>query len=372
MIDKFIPQYIPCYDLEAKLALANLALSDTWFSDYELTEKFEKDLCEATAVPYCSAVNNGTIAISIALLAMGVKAGDEVIVPNLTMIATATAVEFIGAKPIFADIEKSTFCLDVNRVIEKYTEKTKAIIYVTFNGRINERHVHKLVHFCKLKNIAFIKDDAQSLGSGVPNKHGLQNHEFGDVHTLSFSPHKIIPTGQGGAILCHNLDLFEKIDRIKDFGRLKGGADIHDYFGINSKFTEIQAILGITALQKLQEKQMIKQRMYDTYYEALKDIKEIMIIERHLNYTPWFCDIYINDRDKLAEYLQSQNIGTRKMYPALNTQKCYNTTDIHLANSQMISNMGLWLPSSFNLTKEEQAYIIETIKKYYEKSDNSN
>lgn len=368
MSDKLIQQYEPVYDLEARVALANLALSDSWLSDFKETEKFEKALCEATAVPYCSVVNNGTIAISIALLAMGIKPGDEVIVPNLTMIATATAVEFIGAIPVFADIEKSSFCLDVNRVIEKYTEKTKAVIYVTFNGRINEKQVHKLVQFCKEKQLAFIKDDAQSLGSGVPNGHGLQHNEFGDVHTLSFSPHKIIPTGQGGAILCHDKELFEKIDRIKDFGRLQGGADIHDYFGINSKFTEMQAILGINALYKLEEKQVFKQKLYDTYYEAFKSIKDIMMLERALNHTPWFCDIYVNDRDKLALHLKEKNIGTRPMYPALNTQKCYNSTDIHLANSQVICGMGLWLPSSFNLKEEQIQYIINNVKEYYGES----
>jgi perosamine synthetase len=371
MSDKFIPQYEPVYDLEARIACANLVLSDSWLSDYELTEQFERELCKETGASYCSVVNNGTVAISIALLAMGVKAGDEVIVPNLTMIATATAVEFIGAIPVFADIEKSTFCLDYNKVVEKYTDKTKAVIYVTFNGRINEKQVHKIMEFCKEKKLAFIKDDAQSLGSGGIGKHSLQEYIYGDVHTLSFSPHKIIPTGQGGAILCNNTELFEKIDRIKDFGRIHGGADIHDYFGINSKFTEMQAILGITALQKLREKQTIKQTLYDTYYEGFRFIKDVMMLERKMNHTPWFCDIYVNDRDKLAEYLKTKNIGTRPMYPALNTQKCYNSTDIHLANSQLICNMGLWLPSSFNVTKEETEYIINSIKEYYEKSDNS-
>ncbi len=371
MLDKFIPQYEPVYDLNARISCANLILGDSWLSDFEQTREFEKELASYTNVPYCSVVNNGTIAISLALLAYGIKPGDEVIVPNLTMIATATAVEFIGAKPIFADIEKTTFCLDAEKAIEKFNSKTKAIIYVTFNGRINEKQVHKLVDFCKENKIAFIKDDAQSLGSGVPNKHCLQDSEFGDVHTLSFSPHKIIPTGQGGAILCHDRELFEKIDRLKDFGRLEGGADIHDHFGINSKFTEMQAVLGICALDKIDSKISFKQKLYDTYYEAFKDSKDIMMSERAECHTPWFMDIYINDRAKLAEYLKQKNIGSRIMYPPLNTQQCYNVTDISLATSQMISGMGLWIPSSFNLEEDQVKYIISTIKEYYEKTNNS-
>lgn len=364
-----ISQYKPVYEKEERDALKLIADSDSWFSEFKETEAFEKELCEKSGAKYCSVVSNGTIAISLALLAKRIKAGQNVLVPSITMIATANAVRLIGANPIFGDIELSSNCLDPNSLAMNqvvYDKQISAVIYVTLNGRMNTQAVQALMKLCNERGIAFIKDDAQSLGSKSDEGLSLQDEKYGDIHTISFSPHKIISCGQGGAILTNSRELFENCERLKDFGRISGGSDIHDYFGINSKFTDIQATFGLAQVKKIESKIAAKKDIYDVYLNALDKIPQIKMFKRGEHHTPWFVDIYSIDRDKIGEHLLKNDIQTRKMYPANHKQLCYNTDD-NLPISDAIANTGLWLPSSFDLTKKDILHICSKIKELYKK-----
>ncbi len=361
-----IHQYKPSYtEVEAK-ALYDLVMSGSFLADFKKTKEFETHIAVATGNKHCIAVNNGTIAISLALLASGVTSDDVVVVPNITMIATATAVDMIGARPVFCDIESDTLCMDVEKAIDLIKEhRAKAIIYVTLNGRINETAVLRLATYCLKHHITLIKDDAQSLGSRSDNNYSLQSEMFGDIHTLSFSPHKIISCGQGGAIVTNNDFVAEKMRRVKDFGRLQGGADIHDHFGINSKFTEMQAVVGLCQLEKLYDRIEFKKSLYNEYYKYLKDF----MIAPKVNESPWFVDIYLSCkslRSELIAYLTDRGIGTRPIYPKLTSQLIYSDplNRVLYPNSTYFGETGLWLPSSFSVTNEEVKYICETIKEF--------
>ncbi len=361
-----IPQYEPVYGKEEKASLIELINSDSWFSDHVKCREFEEEIKKVTGNKYCSLVSNGTIAISLALLASGVSAGDDVIVPNLSMIATATAVSFIGANPLFCDVDDRG-CLNVDRAISMVNSNVKAIIYVTFNGRIDEVQIKKLMEFCDERKIILLKDDAQSLGSRTLDNLSIQHELYGDVHTLSFSPHKIVSSGQGGAILTDNEELGNNIKRIRDFGRLAGGEDVHDHFGINSKFTELQAVLGIGQIKKISERVVFKQKIYDHYFDILSKSNCVSILPRHKNSTPWFVDIYTDKRNELMEFLKQKGVGTRKMYPTMHNQKCYGLShlDGDFEKTFEIASRGLWLPSSFNLKEEQVIYICDQIKEFF-------
>jgi len=363
-----IPQYKPTYTAEDKKKLHELVDSDTWFAEFKNVEDFEKELAFVTENKYAIAVNNGTFAISIVLSALGIRPYDQVIVPDLTMVATANAVRFIGATPVLGDIDPANGCLDVDKAIQlAELVGARAIVYVTLNGRMDYNGIIKLKKYCDENSIWLIKDDAQSLGSRT--LHGnmsLQSPEFADVHTLSFSPHKIVSCGQGGAIVTSSDRLYEKFKRMKDFGRLSGGADIHDYFGINSKFTELQACLGLSQLKRINEIIKYKHLIYDTYFKFL-DGSGAKMIKDHVRTVPWFVDIYVENRDQLFLDLKEQGIGTRKLYPALHTQACYDLRenvheDCKPVESSIFSNKGLWLPSSFDLTEEDIKNICDKIK----------
>jgi len=353
----------PCFGENEAKALFNYMLSGGWVTEFKKTEEFEKRIADFVGSKYCIAVNNGTITITLALFAFGVKPEDEVIVPNLTMIATPNSVILSGAKPILVDIEKETLCLDINKVKTYITNRTKAIIYVSFNGRSND--MSKIKSFCHLNNLILIEDAAQSLGSFYKNKH---LGTFGKIGSFSFSAPKIITTGQGGAIVTDDSEISFQIKKLKDFGRLKGGHDIHDSIGYNFKFTDIQAIVGIEQMKKLEKRIERKKEIYSLYYDLLSPLKEIEFIKTNLEYTtPWFIDIYLDKPDELSEYLRNNEIGSRRIYPAINTQKAYNIKG-DFSTSIDYSRRGLWLPSSSKLTNKEIKYICNKIHEFYKKN----
>lgn len=375
-----IPQYKPIYSKEEADALHELVMSGSFLSDYEHTRAFEDIIKLKTGAKYCSVVNNGTVAISLALLACAVPKERYVIVPNTTMIASATAVEYAGYSPIVCDVEMSSRCLNISKAIEiceKFSgssfRKVGAIVYVTLNGRSQDNRLKYLKQYCDKNNIVLIKDDAQSLGALSDSGVSLQRPDYGHVHTLSFSPHKIVSCGQGGAILTDDKVVAENVQRLRDFGRLEGGADIHTHFGINSKFTEMQAVVGICQIKQLEDRVIFKRKLYELYFNSLKDhfTSKFYMLPRNINHVPWFIDIYSDQRDKLSAYLKQRGIGTRNMYPPIHRQPVYSfyypdskDTRINFENSIYIGNTGLWLPSSFDLSISDVEKICNAIKQF--------
>ena len=362
-----INQYEPKYGEEEKKAVFDYLSSGGWLTEFKKTKEFEKMICDFTGAKYCSVVSNGTIAIFLALKAIDIGPGDEVIVPDFTMAATANAVILTGASPVFVEIEEESLCLDLDKVKEAMSENTKAVIHVSLNGKAGD--IEGLRELCKEKNIHLIEDAAQSLGSLHNGKH---LGTFGILGTLSFSMPKIITTGQGGAVITDDEDLYKKVKKIKDFGRSKGGIDLHDIVGWNFKFTDIQASIGVEQFKKLEKRIQRKKEMFKLYKKMLKNVKQVEFIETDLeNTTPWFMDIFVSQRDELMKYLLEKEIDTRPVYPALHTQKAYEGSClVKKLNSYPITdkmtNKGLWLPSSLTLTNEQIIYICEEIKKFYE------
>jgi len=351
-----IPQFQPCFNkVDLKTRLFAYVYSGGYFTEYTQTALFEKRLKNLLNIKYCSVVNNGTISLSLALLACGVHAGHKVLVPNLTMIATINAVKLIGAKPILVDVEKETLCMDLNKA--PVDERTKALIYVTLNGRCG--NINGIKNFVEQHKLAYIEDDAQSLFSKYPGTI-VPIGNFADVASFSFSMPKLITTGQGGC-LCTNIpEMANKIKKIKDFGRSSGGMDIHDTFGINSKFTELQAIVGLSQLKNINTKIEKKKHIYSVYYNELAKIVNFLKPPE----LPWFVDIYVDDKEKLSKHLADSGIGSRPIYPPINSQKSINITG-DFKVSEVFSKMGIWLPSSLNLTNRHIQYICKVVKNFY-------
>ena len=362
----FIPQMEPNYDEKETEACYNYMKSGGWITEFRETSKFAESICKFTGAKYCHVVNNGTISLSIALLAVGVKSGDKVIVPNLTMIATANAVKLIGAKPIFVDIEESSLCLDIDKTKELIeNDNIKAVFHVSLNTRCND--IIKLKEICKENNVYLLEDSAQSLGSYYKGQH---LGTFGDIGSFSFSSPKIISTGQGGALITNSEELSENIKKIKDFGRCAGGSDLHDSFGINSKFTDLQAVVGIEQMKKLDWRVNRMKEIWNIYYNRLSKNENIQMIESSdPQWIPWFIDIYIDNKKELQEYLKENNIGSRPVYLPITNQKIYNEYDdnINFNVSKKYSEKGLWLPSSTKLTDTQINYICDTIINFYQK-----
>lgn len=362
---KKINQIEPWIGKEEKEAMVEYLASSGWLTEFKKTKEFEQMLADFVGAKYVSAVNNGTVSLITALLALGIGKDDEVIVPDFTMIASANAVVLVGAKPVLVDIDVKHLCLDLEKTRKAITPKTKAIMLVTLNGRYPE--MEKFVVLAKEHNLFLIEDAAQSLGSKYKGKH-LGN--FGIIGSFSFSSPKIITTGQGGALVCDNEELYRKILKIKDFGRPQAGVDYHEVLGGNFKFTDLQAVIGIEQMKKLAWRVLRKKEMYKLYRELLAEVEEIKFIETDLeNTSPWFIDILLpaEKRDALAKFLAGKGIGTRPFYPAIHTQPPYAWVRGEFKNSEDISRQGLWLPSSSFLKDEEIRYVCGAIKEFFTK-----
>jgi len=334
-----------------------------WLTEFRKTREFESIIAEYTGTEYCSVVSNGTVSLSIALLACGIKAGDEVICPDYTMVATPNSVELIGAQVVFVDINRDNLCMDFERMKEAITAKTKAVMLVTINGRYPD-NIEEFIRYCKKRNIWVIEDAAQSMGSFVNGKH---LGSFGDIGSFSFSAPKVITTGQGGALITNNLDLFEKIKKIRDFGREKPGADHYLVKGWNFKFTDLQAVIGIEQMKKLDDRIERKREMWNQYYELLKDIDQVEFVKTNIdNTSPWFFDVLVEDRSELIKFLKDSNIGSREFYPPLHSEPAYNYKGSYPVTEE-ISKKGLWLPSSVKVTNDQIKYICSKISEFYMK-----
>lgn len=358
-----IPQMEPWFGEEEKKAICNYMDEGGWLTEFKNTQKFEEQIAQYTGAKHCIVVNNGTISLTLATIACGIKAGDEVIIPNFTMIASPNSIVMFGAKPIFVDVEPETLCLDIELVKKAITEKTKAIMLVTANGRYPKSGIESFVKLAKEKNIVLIEDSAQSLGSFYPN--GRHIGTVGLVGSFSFSAPKVISTGQGGALITNDDDIAKKLRKLKDFGRSGGGNDIHDSIGWNFKFTELQAVIGVEQMKKLQWRVDRKKEIYALYIKELKNLSQVKFFAQDLTYTtPWFIDTLVENRGELQMFLKEKGIGTRIMYPPINHQEAYQIKGEHPV-SNIIGEKGLWLPSASQLTDEQILYITENIKNFY-------
>jgi perosamine synthetase len=281
------------------------------------------------------------------------------------MIATPNSIKMIGATPVFVDVEEETLCLDLKKVREAITEKTKAIMLVTANGRYPKTGIESFVKLANEKELVLIEDSAQSLGSLYPD--GRHQGTVGAVGSFSFSAPKVISTGQGGALITNDEKLNAKLRKLKDFGRTGGGNDIHDSIGYNFKFTELQACLGIEQMKKLEWRVNRKREILKHYTHNLRDTEQISFFKQDLQCTtPWFIDVFAEDRDNLQSYLKGKGIGTRVMYPPINKQKAYDQPGEYPI-SNIVGHKGLWLPSASQLTNEQIDSICQSIEGYYRK-----
>ena len=362
-MNNFIPQMEPWFGDEERLAIDAYMRENGWITEFKKTQEFEKVLAEYAGVKHCIVVNNGTISLTLAAIAANIQAGDEVIVPNYTMIATPNSIKMFGAIPVFVDVEPETLCLDINLVEKAITEKTKAIILVLANGRYPESGVKAFEDLAKKYNIVLLEDSAQSLGSLYPD--GRHQGSVGLVGSFSFSTPKIISTGQGGALVTNDDDVAFKLKRLKDFGRSGGGLDIHDCIGYNFKFTDLQAIIGLEQMKKIDWRVARKKEIYELYKNGLQDCNSVKFFKQDTNLTaPWFIDVLVENKQALMEYLKGKGIGTRLMYPPINKQEAYKIAGNHPI-SNLVGEKGIWLPSAAQLTNDQIIFITKSIIEFY-------
>lgn len=282
--------------------------TNNFVTEYKKTSLLEKKISEFTGAKYCTMTTSGTSALLCSLIAFSLKPGDEVIVPNYTMIATINVVKSLGAIPVIVDVNENTFTLDLKTVKKNINENTKGIIHVSLNNRVAD--LEDIVDFCKNNNLFLLEDTAQSLGVFYKNKH---LGRYGNIGCFSLSTPKIISTGQGGFIITDDEKLFRKIISIKNFGRTEAGDDVYNNFGLNFKFTDIQAVIGLEQMDKLTHRISRMREIFDIYYNELKDINGILIKNTPFKgWIPWFIEIIILDKNLKNKYVNKEFLNLFK------------------------------------------------------------
>ncbi len=357
---KFIAQIEPWLDEKEEQAVSAVIKSG-WITEAQKTKEFEQMIAQFVDSKYTSVLSNGTVTLFVALKALGIGEGDEVIVPDFTMVASANAIGLTGATPIFVDIRKEDLCLDLDEVELKITQNTKAIMPVAMNGRSPD--MDRLLQIAKDHNLFIVEDAAQALGCYYKGKH---LGTLGNIGSFSFSTPKVITTGQGGALVTDDENLFKRITELKDFGRIDRNTQDHDAIGYNFKFTDILAAVGIEQMKKLEWRLKRKKEMFQLFKDQLKFVEQVKFVETNLEETsPWFIDIIVSDPLELQKILKEKQIGTRVFYPAIHTTKPYKGTEV-FPNSLWASEHGLWLPSSTFLKDSDIIDICNAIKIFYE------
>lgn len=358
-----IPQIQPWIDHE-ELEQLQRVISSTFVTENQLTAEFEARTRELTGAKHAITITNGTMALYVALKALGIKAGDEVIVPDLTFIATANAVIMAGGTPVFCDIRSDTFCIDVNKAESLISPRTKGIIPVHLYGQSAD--MQEIVSFSATYNLFILEDAAQGVGVRFNGKHV---GTFGTLGVLSYYGNKTITCGEGGIVLTDDDRLAKEIYRLKNHGRDAKGTFIHDHIGYNFSFTEMQAAVGIAQMNKLNRIIERKRKIYERYVTELTGVPgfEPVYIDRRCDPVFWFTSFLVKDAEKVADFLREKEIQTRRFFYPLHLQPCYKDLDLNPINfktTEDIFKRGLSLPSSYQLSESEQSFIIDSIKEF--------
>lgn len=367
-----IPLAKPLID-ESELNNVIEAVKSGWISSKgEFIKKFEERFARYCGVKYGVSTSNGTAALHLALVALGIKRGDEVIVPDLTFIAAANAVTYCNAKPVFVDVHRDYWCIDPAKIKEKITSKTKAIIVVHLYGHPCD--MDTIIDIAQKHHLYIIEDVAEAHGAEYKGK---KVGSFGDISCFSFYGNKIITTGEGGMCLTNNEELAEKMRILRDHGMNPNRKYWHDVIGFNYRMTNLQAAIGLAQLQKIDELIEEKRRIAKLYAEYLKDLAEKNMITLHpemewAKCVYWLYSILIEDkfgisRDQLIRRLEDHGIETRPFFYPIHKLPPYQH-DGDYKVSEKLSRNGINLPSYALMREEDIAFVAENIKKYTQKS----
>jgi perosamine synthetase len=337
-----------------------------WISSAgQFIDKFEDAFRKISGTKYTVSCSSGTAALHLALAALGIKKGDEVIIPTFTMVATANAITYLGASPIFVDADAVTWNIDVERIEQKITRRTKAIITVHTYGLPAD--MKKILSIARRNNLYVVEDAAEAHGAEY---NGRKVGSMGNVGCFSFYGNKIITTGEGGMVTTNNKKVAESARILRDHAFSKERHFWHKRLGYNYRMTNLQAAVGLAQVERFED--LLKAKIKNAkYYDCfLKGVRGINVPHKMqgIKNVYWMYSILIGDdfgitRDALRAYLARKGIETRTFFIPLHLQPIYfkhNSARFPIAEE--LCYRGLYIPSSAKLTKEDIEYIVSCVK----------
>jgi perosamine synthetase len=341
-----------------ELAYLTDAIEREWISSNgKYVQEFEKDFAAWNGFKYGVACSSGTNALILALRALGIDSGEEVIVPEFTMIASAWAVDYAGGKPIFVDC-KDDLTIDTSLIEKKITSKTKAIMPVHIYGR--QCNMDKIRDISYNYNLDVIEDSAEA--------HGVKPE--GDIACFSLYANKIITSGEGGICVTNSERLAKQMEHLRAMAFTPQHDFLHPKRAYNFRMTDMQGAVALSQFERMEEflaKRAEIERIYD---KGLSGIEGITIMPKRN--VLWMYDLLVNeagDREDLQKYLEEKGIETRKFFKPMSQQPMYFNADWEKLNATRFSQTGLYLPTYVGLTEGDQEEIIGSIKSFYDKKN---
>ena len=357
---QFIPVYQPSLAGNEK-RYVNECLDSTWISSKgEFLQRFERSFADYTGVTYATAVSNGTVALHLALVALGIGPGDEVIVPTLTYIASVNAIAYTGATPVFVDSERDSWQLDPADVRRKVTPRTRAIMVVHLYG--HPADMESIMAVARECNLFVVEDCAEAFGSRIGGRHV---GTFGDISTFSFFGNKTITTGEGGMVVTNDATLADRAVHFKGQGLAKHRVYWHDVIGYNYRMTNICAAIGLAQMERADDLVARKQVLAARYDDALRGSR----LELHrparadVVHSYWMYSVLVPaaTRDGVMGDLREAGIETRPLFYPVHTMPMYSQRYERHGVAEELGWRGINLPSWPDLTDEQVRYIAEAL-----------
>lgn len=363
-----IPQLMPWLG-EAEIAAVSEAVASLWITEGPRCAALNEQLKALIGAPYGVFAPNGTLALYLALTAAGIGPGDEVIVPDITFIASANAVLMAGATPVLADVSATTYQLEATHCAPLLSPRTRALMPVHLYGMC--ANMDDLMPFARAHNLLVIEDAAQAIGVYFCGRHA---GSFGDFGCFSFFADKTITMGEGGYIACQDEAHYERLCLLRNQGRMQRGSFIHPEVGYNFRITDIQAALGLAQLARLAHLVEYKLERLAWYQEALAGLDTIRFlpVEEGSSVVPFRAVLLCQRAHELMAFLDARGIQPRSFFYPLHRQPCYSTPhgpevrrQCAYPNADAGYEQGVLLPIYPSLTRQQVRQVTNTIKEFY-------
>jgi perosamine synthetase len=373
---KTIPVARPSFGTEEEAAILE-SLRSGWVSQGPKVAEFEKRFAAYVGAPHAVAVSSCTTGLHLALVAAGVKAGDEVLCPSLSFIATANSIVYAGAVPVFVDIDKTTFNIDSNRMEAAITPRTKAILVVHQIGL--PAHLREIGAIAQRHGLEVIEDAACAIGAEYEGRR--IGAPYSRMACFSFHPRKILTTGEGGMITTADGEAAERMRRLRqhamgvsDLARHSSSKvliETYDEIGFNYRMTDLQAALGLVQLQRLDGMLARRRELAARYTARLSALPWMVLPSQPVgmlhNYQSYMVRLLDNapvSRDQLMQSLLDRGVASRRGIMAIHREVPYRSSqwDARLPVTNLVTDTAMVLPLFFEMTNDEQDYVMESIE----------
>ncbi len=370
----FIPVNEPLLNGNEKKYLCECIDTGWISSEGPFVKEFEQKMSATVDRKYGVAVSNGTAALEVAVQALGIGEGDEVIMPAFTIISCAMSVTKVGAIPVLVDSDLYTWNMNIQEIEAKITPKTKAIMMVHLYGLPVE--ADKVLTLAKKYNLKVIEDAAEMHGQTY---NGRPCGSFGDISIFSFYPNKHITTGEGGMVVTDDEQLAERCRMLRNLCFKKDVRYIHDEISDNYRFTNLQAAVGLAQLERLDEFITKKREMGRYYTEHLKDVKGLILPIERTNYADniyWVYGLVLEkdvpaDNRLIQKLLAEEGIGSRVFFWCMHEQPVYQRQRLFenqkYPNAEYLARKGFYIPSGLALTEEQMEQVVDGVKNVMKK-----